>query len=62
MLKAKAAFNKHCSKCPYKLGIVKTFVNPCPQCKQDNYSTYKRFIQDTEAVEENDKDKKQGDK
>ena len=32
-----------CGKCPYKLGLVRTIVNPCPQCKADNYRTYERF-------------------
>ena len=32
-----------CSKCPYKLGIIKTVINPCPQCKMNNYQTYERF-------------------
>lgn len=22
-----------CSGCPYALGLVKTLVNPCPQCR-----------------------------
>ncbi len=29
-----------CAKCPYKLGLVETLVNPCPQCRQNGYSTY----------------------
>ena len=33
-----------CGKCPYKLGLVRTIVNPCPQCKADNYRTYERFV------------------
>ena len=33
-----------CGKCPYKLGIVKTLVNPCPQCKRNNYIFYKRLL------------------
>ena len=32
-----------CKKCPYKLGIVKTTVNPCPQCKIENYKTFEEF-------------------
>ena len=32
-----------CDKCPYKLGLVHTVVNPCPQCKENNYKTYERF-------------------
>lgn len=34
-----------CTKCPYKLGIVKTLVNPCHQCKLNNYNAYKQFIE-----------------
>ena len=26
-------FNPPCDKCPYKLGLVQTLINPCPQCK-----------------------------
>lgn len=33
-----------CRKCPYKLGYVKTLVNPCPQCKQNWYSTFDYFF------------------
>ncbi len=29
-------FSKPCSKCPYKLEIVETLVNPCPQCGLQN--------------------------
>ncbi len=32
-----------CSKCPYKLGLVHTLVNPCPQCKENNYALFKQF-------------------
>jgi len=32
-----------CFRCPYKLGLVYTVVNPCPQCKESNYKTYERF-------------------
>ena len=32
-----------CDKCPYKLGLVHTVANPCPQCKENNYKTYERF-------------------
>lgn len=32
-----------CSKCPYKLGLVHTVDNPCPQCKQNSYRTFDRF-------------------
>ena len=33
-----------CGKCPYKLGIVETPANPCPQCKRNNYDSYERFL------------------
>ncbi len=23
-----------CLKCPYKLGLVKCVIDPCPQCKE----------------------------
>lgn len=26
-----------CAVCPYKLGIIKTVVNPCPQCRIKGY-------------------------
>lgn len=35
---------KPCGKCPYKLGFVKTLINPCPQCKPDGYSAYEHFL------------------
>lgn len=34
-----------CPKCPYKQGIVQTVVNPCSQCKLNNYSSYNQFIE-----------------
>ncbi len=34
---------KPCKKCPYKLGIVKTITNPCPQCMLNNYNMYEIF-------------------
>lgn len=33
-----------CGKCPYKLGIIETPANPCPQCKRNNYDSYERFL------------------
>jgi len=32
-----------CPKCPYKLGLVKTLVNPCPNCKMNDYKSFERF-------------------
>ena len=36
-------FNPPCPQCLYKLGLVHTVVNPCPQCKANNYQTFERF-------------------
>ena len=35
--------NPPCAKCPYKLGLVHTVVNPCPQCKTNGYQAFERF-------------------
>lgn len=32
-----------CDKCPYKMGLVHTVVNPCPHCKENGYQTFERF-------------------
>ena len=32
-----------CPKCPYTLGQVHTFANPCPECKANGYQMYERF-------------------
>lgn len=32
-----------CSKCPYKLGLVHTLINPCPQCKKGGYQMFEGF-------------------
>jgi hypothetical protein len=32
-----------CPRCPYKLGLVHTVVNPCPQCKENGYKAYEQF-------------------
>lgn len=41
---------KPCEKCPYKLGLIQTFVNPCPSCKLNNYKTYEVFIEQMQKV------------
>lgn len=33
-----------CGKCLYTLGLIQTVANPCPQCKQDGYSSYEWFL------------------
>lgn len=35
--------NAPCAKCPYKLGLVQTLTNPCPQCKKNGYQMFERF-------------------
>jgi len=35
--------NPPCKKCPYKLGMIQTPVNPCPQCKVNDYKSYELF-------------------
>lgn len=32
-----------CAKCPYKLGLVHTLTNPCPQCRENGYQTFEQF-------------------
>ncbi len=32
-----------CAKCPYKLGLVQTLMNPCPQCRENSYQMFERF-------------------
>ncbi len=43
-MKLNDAKKKPCAKCPYKLGAVETPVNPCPQCKLNNYDACERFL------------------
>lgn len=31
-----------CPVCPYKLGMIKTLISPCPQCRLTGYSFYNR--------------------
>ena len=50
-----------CSKCPYKLGLVQTLINPCPQCKANGYQTFERFqkyalVGDLTSKHENEQD------
>ncbi len=32
-----------CARCPYKLGLVRTLVNPCPQCRAGGYAMFEQF-------------------
>jgi len=39
-------FKTKCKKCPYRLGIVRLIINPCPQCKLNHYSIYYQLLED----------------
>jgi hypothetical protein len=43
MILKKLLVKQPCSKCPYKLGIIHTFRNPCPECKANGYKAYEQF-------------------
>lgn len=32
-----------CDRCPYRLGLVHTLANPCPQCRENHYGTFDWF-------------------
>ena len=34
---------KPCDLCPYKLGMVKTLISPCPQCKKSGYEYFRQL-------------------
>ena len=40
----KYKIKKPCKECPYKLGLVETLKNPCPECKENGFRTYERLI------------------
>lgn len=42
ILKPKNDFSP-CAACLYKLGMVKTLINPCPQCKAGGYKEFYRL-------------------
>lgn len=48
-----------CSKCPYRLGMVHTVVNPCPQCRENHYGMFERFCRE-QSGERPTHEKKQG--
>jgi len=43
--KIKYSIAPPCPKCPYTLGYVKFFDNPCPQCKMNGYQTYRDLME-----------------
>lgn len=36
-----------CHECPYKLGLVETVANPCPQCMLNDYKSFETFKNQT---------------
>lgn len=42
---------KPCTRCPYKLGLVKTLVNPCLQCKLNGYKTFEEMNKRVDGTE-----------
>lgn len=40
-----------CSQCPYKLRLIETLINPCPQCMENDYQTFERFKGDYSAFQ-----------
>ena len=39
-----------CPVCPYKLGIIKAVISPCPQCKLTGYSFYYKHTQGHDEI------------
>ena len=33
-----------CAGCPYKLGLIQTFVSPCPGCAANGYKMIKTLL------------------
>ena len=42
-----------CDKCPYKLGLVQTLINPCPQCKESGYQMFEQFTKNASRMNKN---------
>lgn len=40
----KTTQKKPCKECPYTLGIVTFFDDPCPECIEENYGFGERMI------------------
>lgn len=60
VIKKDSLRRKPCRKCPYKLGFVETLTNPCPQCKQNDYSSYEWFLKMQYQEKEPEDKRKQG--
>ena len=41
---------KPCDECPYKLGQIRTPINPCPQYQLNNYGTFDEFKKQMEKM------------
>lgn len=41
--KLKYSIKPPCPQCPYTLGTVHTFQNPCPECKANGYQMFEQF-------------------
>ena len=39
-----------CKKCPYKLGLIRTLVNPCPLGKKENIQQIVNALQEIQMV------------
>lgn len=39
-----------CATCLYKLGMVKTLINPCPQCRAGGYKEFYQMRQEKNSV------------
>ncbi|MCI5578326.1 MAG: hypothetical protein MR364_02330 [Oscillospiraceae bacterium] len=47
--------NAPCKICPYKLGKVKTVINPCPNCKANGYDFYETIKAQSQETEYSEK-------
>lgn len=34
-----------CARCPYHLGLIKTFVSPCPTCRHGDLRLARKLLQ-----------------
>lgn len=41
--------NAPCDFCPYNLGLLHAFVNPCPRCMANGYAFFERLIRQSGA-------------
>ena len=43
LMRLRYLFRRPCKRCPYKLGNVKFFIDPCGHCKKNGYEMFKHF-------------------